>query len=142
MMDVPELTTEHRISITRGGQMIIPRSTYAYFNMDGMMVKVQWDPIKKALALKQLFADFENTGGWDKKTMRQLKVNMSGKNIRVPIGRLLKNIGLLGKQYNSIVMEKYTDTVDRRNYYYVILNKQNETVSTGKGQGSEAEVTA
>lgn len=109
--------------------MIIPRETYTKFGIEGAAVKVTYDPQKRALALKRIFSDFTNPD-WDKKTMRLLQVNTANKKIRVPLGKLLKTLGLGGVAYNSIAMDKYHDQVETRDYYYVILPKHDAALPT------------
>lgn len=140
MAEPPRATIESKVSITPSGQMLIPYDTWTKYGMEGIAVKVQWDPSKRALAFKKILTAFDSPE-WDKRTMRLLNVNTAtGKAMRVPLGKLLKPLGLLGVKRNGIVMEKYHDALDNRDYYYVILPKNNETTRPTSAQEHQTEV--
>lgn len=130
MMDTPPVVAgDPVVTVSKGGQLVIPRSLYTQYGLDGKAVKLVWDETKQALGLKEIFVEFESDA-WNNKVMRLLKSDAKTGQMRVSIGRVLTRLGLAGLGFKDAPFGKYEPTglEDDRTTYYVILKKANETV--------------
>lgn len=133
LMSAPDREDESVASVTKMGQLVIPRSTYTKYGLDGKAVKIVWDGEKKALGLMEIMVNFESSA-WDKKTMRLLEANEKLGQLRVSVGRILSKVGASGQDYKKVPFGQYEDTFSDRPIYYVLLkNKTNEVVRHTEG---------
>jgi len=135
LMDAPERDTSvAALSIYKNGQMQISKAANHKYGMDGMAVEFTYAPTQRALGMKRVFHEFESSS-WDKKKMRLLKQMDTGQ-IKVPVGRIMKKLGLEGIDFTNLEVEKHVDSVDGRDTYYVILPKKNKA-EVGNGDADE-----
>lgn len=113
---------ESLLSIYKNGQMQITKSTVLKHGLSGAFVDILWDEKKRALGFRKMNGVVLPQNEW-KKTYRLFQVDTKTGQIKVPVGRILKKIGLLGQEFKKLQLDTYMGLMEQGEIYYVILPK-------------------
>ena len=124
-MDAPEAEErdESILSIYKNGQMQISKATVLNHGLSSAFVDILWDPERRALGFRKMNGVVLPQNEWQK-TYRLFQVDPKTGQIKVAIGRILKRIGVLGNDYKKLPLEKYLDSMETQEIYYVTIPKQ------------------
>lgn len=106
-------------AIGKNGQLTITKAAMHEFGFQA--IDFRWDEKKRVFGWKKV-THIEDGEGWTK-TMKMVKVNKQGQG-KVGIGRILKTIGIPKENYTKLEIEKYQDTMEDTEIYYVEIPKK------------------
>lgn len=105
--------------LTKGGQFVINKVANHKYGFDGAFVDFTWDEHKRAFGWRKMNGLPLPENQWTK-TMRILKADEKGL-IKVPVGRIMKVIGVEKHNYKGLLIEEYNDVMESNKIYYVII---------------------